>query len=158
MQTESECGDGSNDRDAALHTYSLIRTYLAGGAGAYLYWNMVLDQTGLSTWGWAQNSLIGVNRFTREIVYHFEYYVLKHFSACIDPGAHRLHTTGENADVLAFRNPDGSLVVTLANPGFTERSVTITVGDRMSRLVLKAGSVNTVVLESVSGRILRKTE
>ena len=148
MQTESECGDGSNDREAGLYTYSLIKKYLDGGANAYLYWNMVLDHTGLSSWGCAQNSLIGINRFTREIVRHFEYYVLKHFSACIDPGASRLHTSGEDADVLAFRNPDGSLVVTLANPSFTERTVTAAVGGRMFRLMLKAGSVNTVVLES----------
>jgi len=33
MQTETECGDGSNDWAAALHTWSLIKQYLTNGAG-----------------------------------------------------------------------------------------------------------------------------
>ncbi|MBN1896024.1 glycosyl hydrolase [bacterium] len=149
MQTESECGDGSNDPKAAFHTFALIKTYLEGGANAYLYWNMVLDHTGLSTWGWSQNSLIGINRHTAEVIYHFEYYVLKHFSSCIDPGAHRIGTSGEDADVLAFRNPDESLVVILANPSFTERTVTVAVGSRMYRLLLEEGSVHSLLLKSI---------
>ena len=43
IQTESECGDGSNDWKAAEHTFGLIRHYFTNGANAYMYWNMILD-------------------------------------------------------------------------------------------------------------------
>lgn len=55
-QTENECGDGRNGWDYAEYTFSLIWHFLHNGAGAYTYWNMVLDEGGVSTWGWRQNS------------------------------------------------------------------------------------------------------
>lgn len=48
MQTETECGDGSNDWAAAEHTFGLMKHYFSNGANAYMYWNMVLDKTGKS--------------------------------------------------------------------------------------------------------------
>jgi len=52
MQTETECGNGSNNWAAARHTWDLIKHYFENGASAYMYWNMVLDETGSSRWGW----------------------------------------------------------------------------------------------------------
>lgn len=51
MQTESKCGDGKNDIYAGFYTFSLMKKYLAGGASSYVYWNMVLDTSGISTQG-----------------------------------------------------------------------------------------------------------
>jgi len=148
MQTESECGDGSNDHGAGLYTWTLIKQYFEGGANSYLYWNMVLDQTGNSTWGWSQNSLVTVNRFTREVRYNFEYYVMKHVGAFIQPGAVRIQTGGDDAQALAFRNPDDTIVVVLSNPSFNPWTMTIRVNERMIRIQAPAGSVNTVVWPS----------
>src|SRR4030042_2256456 len=100
MQTESECGNGSNDWNAAEYTFSLIRHYLENGANSYMYWNMVLDETGKSHWGWKQNSLITVNSLTSEVTLNPEYYLLRHLSYFVLPGARRIETSGEYGDLL----------------------------------------------------------
>ena len=114
MQTESECGNGANNWDAAAHTWSLIHQYIANGASRYMYWNMVLDETGLSTWGWKQNALITVLRADHQVRYNPEFYLLKHLSAFVQLGARRIGT-GDSPDALAFANPDGTIVVVMAN-------------------------------------------
>ncbi len=90
MQTESECGDGSNDWKAAEYTWSLIKHYFENGISAYMYWNMVLDETGKSRWGWKQNSLITVDTKTRNFRYNPEYYLFKQLSHTVKPGAVKL--------------------------------------------------------------------
>lgn len=60
MQTETECGNGENNWKSAEYTWSLINHYMNNGANSYMYWNMVLDSTGVSTWGWKQNMMIGL--------------------------------------------------------------------------------------------------
>jgi glucosylceramidase len=146
-QTESECGDGANDMRAALYTFSLMKRYFEGGANAYLYWNMVLDETGYSTWGWKQNALITVNRFTRTMAYNDEFYLMQHLSRFVKPGAVRIRTSGFDEDAFAFKNPDGTLVLLAANPGFTARELTLRLGDRMVRIWLPEGSIHTFVVE-----------
>jgi glucosylceramidase len=145
-QTESECGDGSNDMKAALYTFSLMKKYFEGGASAYLYWNMILDETGGSTWGWKQNSLLSVNRYTRTVKYNDEFYGMAHLSHFVLPGAVRIGTRGYDEDAFAFENPDGSIVLLTANPGFTARELTIRLGDRMVRVTVPDGSINTFVV------------
>lgn len=65
MQTESECGNGQNNWNSAEYTWSLIRQYIGNGANSYMYWNMILDDSGKSTWGWSQNMIISVNQRNR---------------------------------------------------------------------------------------------
>ena len=55
-QTEQECGDGSNDWRYCRYAWTLMKHYLENGASAYYYWNISLQQGGVSRWGWAQNS------------------------------------------------------------------------------------------------------
>ncbi len=114
MQTETECGDGSNDWPAAQYTFNLMKHYFKHGANAYLYWNMVLDETGKSQWGWKQNAMITVNSETKEVTYNPEFYLMKHFSHFIHPGAQKIESSDENC--LAFKNSD-SVVIIYFNKG-----------------------------------------
>jgi glucosylceramidase len=114
MQTETECGNGSNDWDAAEHTFRLMKHYFENGANSYMYWNMVLNETGKSQWGWKQNSMISINTKTGEATYNPEFYLMKHFSYFIEPGASKLESAEENC--LAFKNP-GSITVIYYNAG-----------------------------------------
>jgi glucosylceramidase len=50
MQTESECGNGEKNWESAEYTWSLINHYLNNGMNDYMYWNMILDPSGKSTW------------------------------------------------------------------------------------------------------------
>ncbi|HEY0217407.1 MAG TPA: glycoside hydrolase family 30 protein [Cellulomonas sp.] len=116
MQTESECGFGSNAWEDAEYVFHLVRHYLQHGASGYTYWNMALEPGGLSTWGWPQNSLITVDAEARTFTRNFEYYVLRHYSAAVRPGAVRLGVTGRfSAQGSAYANPDGSIAVVVQN-------------------------------------------
>ncbi|MBR1476227.1 MAG: glycoside hydrolase family 30 protein [Muribaculaceae bacterium] len=115
MHTEAECGNGCNDWAAAEHTWWQMSHYLRHGASMFTYWNMILDQTATSPWGWRQNSLITVDTERKTVAYHPEFYLMKHLCHSVQPGAHRLLTPPDNGQVLAFENPDGKVVVVLVN-------------------------------------------
>ncbi len=122
MQTESECGDGSNDWDAAEYTWSLIKHYMENGTNTYLYWNMILDETGKSRWGWKQNSLITVNSETGEATYNPEYYLFKHLTHFVRPGARKLKTPEGQEGSLFFLNPGNELCGVLVNDSTTAKA------------------------------------
>jgi glucosylceramidase len=120
MQTETECGNGSNDWAAAQHTFELMKHYFENGANSYMYWNMVLNETGKSQWGWKQNSMISINTETGEIIYNPEFYLMKHFSYFIEPGAKKLESIDGNC--LAFKNPNSIVIIYCNNGNATERT------------------------------------
>lgn len=143
MQTESECGFGSNDWAAAEHTFDLMKHYFANGANAYMYWNMVLNETGKSQWGWKQNSLVTIDSNTKEVKYNPEFYLMKHFSAFVEAGSHKIETSDENC--IAFKN-SGSVVIFYYNNGeAAEKS--FEVGSSSINASLKAKSLNTFIIE-----------
>ncbi len=145
-QSEQECGDGQNDWKYCVYTWGLLKHYLTSGANAYLYWNIALKQGGLSRWGWRQNSLVTVDEAARTYQWTHEYYLLKHLSHYVRPGARRLTTTGPYDNLLAFQNPDQSIVVVAQNAGPAARTVAIRVGQRVLAPRLPADSFSTLVL------------
>jgi glucosylceramidase len=146
-QSEQECGDGKNDWKYCTYTWNLMKHYLSSGANAYLYWNISLKKGGVSRWGWSQNSLVTVDETAKTYQFNHEYYLLKHLSHYVQPGAHRLATSGTFANLLAFQNPDKSVVVVAQNEADTDRTVRLKVGPRTVAPVLKANSFNTLLLK-----------
>lgn len=147
MQTENECGDGSNNWEYAEYVFGLIRHYLTNGANAYTYWNMVLEPGGLSTWGWSQNAMITINPETKEVIYNPEYYVMKHYSHFIKPGAKRLKTTGHwNSMASAFLNPDGELIIIVQNALNRDQKFSFEGLDKSFTVTLERNSFHTFVL------------
>jgi glucosylceramidase len=142
MQTESECGNGEKNWKSAEYTWSLINHYINSGVNSYMYWNMVLDPSGKSTWDWVQNMLISVDKTTKSVVYYPEYYIMKHLSHFVQPGAYRLKTSG-GKDHLAFVNPDGAKVLVLINTAEVDKKFSVAVGDKMLEVNVKAKSFNT---------------
>lgn len=145
MQTENECGGGENNWSSAEHTWSLIKHYINRGAEAYIYWNFILETPGISHWGWVQNSMVTINKSTGEVVYTPEFYVMKHLSHYVKPGASLL-AVSDNTDLLAFKNPDGKIIIILANSTATDKQQTLKVADKVLDITLKANSFNTIVL------------
>ncbi len=156
-QTEQECGDGRNDWRYCRYAWSQMKHYLGNGASAYLYWNLSVQQGGLSSWGWAQNSLVTVDTTAKTFVYNHEYYLMKHVSHFVRPGARVLETSSYNGyeNQLAFANPDGSLVVVMQNDLGEELPVRLMIGGRIIAPTLPADSFNTFVVppaESAPGQ------
>jgi glucosylceramidase len=144
-QTEQECGDGRNDWRYCRYAWSLIKHYLGNGAGAYMYWNVSLLKGGISRWGWAQNSLVTVDAAAKTFVYNYEYYLMKHLSHFVMPGARLLETASYNGyeNQLAFVNPDGGIVVIMQNDLSEEMPVRLKIGDTLIAPILPADSFNT---------------
>ena len=146
-QTEQECGDGRNDWRGAMHSWDLMKHYFGNGVQSYFYWNTSLLDGGISTWMWRQNSLVVVDKEKGTYRYSPEYYVLKHASHYVQPGARVLTLGGTYADALGFLNPDGRAVLLLANQSDTPQAVSIEGLPGRPRVVtLPAGSINTLVL------------
>ncbi len=147
MQTENECGDGRNSWDYAHYVFALLRHYLANGVNAYIYWNLILEQGGVSTWGWRQNSLATVEVEERSYALTPEFRVMQHFSHVVSPGARRLEVSGHWAgNAVAFRNRDGGQVVMVDNPLSTQQELRLQVGRRRWLAVLPSRSFNTFVV------------
>ena len=142
-QTEQECGDGQNDWKGAMYSWNLMKQYLNNGVSVYEYWNTSLLKGGISRWGWAQNSLVVVDEIPGEYAYTYEYYMMKHASHFVLPGAKKLATKGY-ADALAFQNTDHSVIVILANQTDEAMKVKIRIGDHVLTPTLEANSMNTI--------------
>ena len=145
--TEQECGNGANDWKGAMHAWDLMREYITNGCQGYFYWNTSLFEGEPSTWGWRQNSLVVVNRYAASWRFTPEFYVLRHASHYVQPGAKVLDLGGTYADALAFVNPDGQVVVLLANQTDAPASVTVQLSGKNRTLELPANSLNTITID-----------
>jgi len=141
MQTETECGDGSNDWKAAEHTFDLMKHYFKNGANAYMYWNMVLDETGKSQWGWKQNSMISIDKASGKVVYNPEFYLMKHLSYFVKPGSKYLKVSGDE-NCLAFLT-DNHVVILYYNADETDKTKSFILRGQMFTVSLKGKSFNT---------------
>lgn len=151
LQSENECGDGENTWAYARYVYDLFQHYLSNGAYAYVYWNMVLEDEGESTWGWKQNSLFTVNEASSDYKMTHEYYVMKHFSRYVEKGAKRLKLSGPfTGNSVAFMNPDGKIVVVAFNPFEVSMTMGIQMDGSDYNFLLEADSMNTMIIDSVS--------
>jgi glucosylceramidase len=146
--SEQECGDGKNDWAYTSYCWNLMKSYFRSGATAYMYWNIALAQGALSTWGWKQNSLISVDTATGTFRYTHDYYLFKHLSHFVEVGAHRVETSGTCDDALAFRNPDGTLVVLLRNELAHPQRIMIHTQQRNVALELLPDSIATLALRT----------
>jgi glucosylceramidase len=146
-QTEQECGNGKNTWEASCYAWNLMKHYLNNGTNAYEYWNTSLEEGGMSRWGWKQNSLVTVNRENGTYKFTYEYYLLKHLSHYVLPGAQRLAVSGEFSNLLVFKNIDDSYVLVIHNDKDTEIRPSIKIGERGISPILKPKSFNTIVLD-----------
>ena len=147
-QSEQECGDGKNDWHYAGYCWDLMKHYLQSGASGYMYWNISLKTGGESHWGWPQNSLVTVDAEAKSYRFNHEYYLMKHVSHFVQRGARHLETQGTFDDVLAYLNPDQSVVVVLRNESGYEKAIDISIGSRKVAGSMAADSFNTLLLHA----------
>lgn len=118
-----------NDLNYAKESWGYIRDAMKNGLTAYNTWNMVLDKGGKgidNTRIWAQNALLvaDAGQLTKTPVY----YVFRHFSQFVAPGATRVDATG--GDAVAFKNPDGSVVAVMYNSGAANENYVVDIGGK----------------------------
>ncbi len=145
-QSEQECGDGTNSWSYSGYCWNLMKHYFRSGASAYMYWNIATDRNGMSTWGWAQNSLVSVDSDAKTFRYNHDYYFLKHLTQFVDQGAHNIEITGTCDDALAFVNPGGTVVALLRNELPHAQLVQVAVKDRVATVELPPDSIGTLAI------------
>lgn len=152
-QTEHKCGNypwmggkgppAPNDMAYATESWGLIKAWITTDkVNAYSAWNMVLDPAGDGNDGtraWYQNALLVVNN--GKLVITPTYYVFRHLSQFVDPGAKVVGTTG--GDAIAFKNPDGTIVAALYNSGAAKK-YTVAVGGKKMQFDMPGSGWATV--------------
>ena len=145
-QSEQECGNGKNDWKYSKYTWGLMKHYFTNGVSSYMYWNTSLPQNSISRWGWKQNSLVSVNAGQKTYQYNYDYYVLKHLSHFVKQGAKLLSSNVTFQNLLAFVNPDKSIVIVLQNEGEAEKLIHIKLQNKIIEVKLEADSFNTILV------------
>jgi len=158
-QTEHKCGNypwgdadypsfnsskAPNDQAYGVESWTYIRNWIKAGVTSYSAWNMVLDQVGLgidTKRVWPQNALLVVDTGSKKLIQTPAFYVFRHFSQFVDPGAKVVGTSG--GDALAFKNPDGTLVAVMFNSGGAKTSI-ISIGGKKLQFAMPGNGWATV--------------
>lgn len=142
IHTEAPCHNGANSWEEAKEIFKDMLTYLENGCENYCYWNLILDETCYSSWNWQQNSLITINKKTKEVKYNPEYYVMKHFSSVVKPGATRIESFGNyEGDFISFLNKDGSIACIINNFTDSNKEIVINIGGKSIEIIIEADSI-----------------
>lgn len=151
MQTEHKPGNfpylvegfdperAPNDHGHAIESWQFIREWVEAGVHSYSAWNMILDPAGLDldvVRPWPKSSLLVVDPSTGALVMTPAYYVFRHLSYFVEPGAVRLQVNGVEA--LAFENPDGAIATVVFNPEATAEEVALAVKGTVVRFTVPA--------------------
>jgi len=134
-----------NDFNYALESFGNIGQWLLTGVNSYSAWNMVLDTAGLSMANWPQNALLTVDTGAGTLNITPAYYVFRHFSQFIAPGAVRVATGGSSSFVsYAFKNPDGSHALIMYNPNTSSVQTIASVAGKMIEFTVPANAFATL--------------
>jgi glucosylceramidase len=112
----------------------------------FIDWNIVLDQRGGPNHvGNFCDAPVLVDTNTKEVRYSAAFYYLGHFSKYVQPGAHRVATTGIPAGLqaIAFQNPDRSLAIVVMNAGDKPQSFTLAAGGDAVACTIPAHGIHT---------------
>jgi glucosylceramidase len=133
-----------NDHAYGIESWGYIRNAITKGhVSVYNAWNMVLDKYGLgidTSRDWKQDALLVVDG--GKVTATPAYYVFRHLSQYVVPGAKVVGTSG--GDAVAFKNPDGSLVVVAYNSGAANNNFIVAIGAKKLQFAMPANGWATV--------------
>jgi glucosylceramidase len=148
----TECSGTSSGDDAATFRDTLRwqGVNLAIGATrnwarSVAIWNMALDHNHGPVIGSCTNCMGVVTTNGGNVTYNAEYYVLGHLSKFVQPGAVRIDSTGYGEGGIqnvAFRNPDGRIVLVALNSGGAQ-NFRVSYGGQTFGYHLPAGALAT---------------
>ena len=158
-ETEASGGDWQTGNVLVEEGRELVDTMRNWGQ-SYVLWNMALDQDhgpyattqdgqhgcntcrGILKIAWDKNGGGAPSSFTPEL----DYYVLGHASKFLQANAYRVYSD-ENVTAglhdVAFRNPDGSIVLYVVNAGASDSTFSVKFQERYFTPTVKAGSIAT---------------
>ncbi|MBB3108921.1 glucosylceramidase [Paenibacillus phyllosphaerae] len=150
--TESSGGEWATDFGGNLKwdMQNLIIGATRNWARTVLKWNLALDEQHGPQNGGCQDcrGIVTVNQQSGEVTLNEEYYAFGHASKFVKSGAYRIASSGMEEGALshvAFRNPDGAIVLVAFNTAQTEASFDVRLGDQAYPVRLPAGAAATYV-------------
>jgi glucosylceramidase len=133
-----------NDQAYGVESWGYIRDAITKlKVTSYNAWNMVLDKVGYgidTTRAWAQDTLLVVDG--GKLNPTPAYYVFRHLSQYVAPGATVVGTTG--GDAVAFKNPDGSLIAVVFNSGAANPNYVVAFGAKKFQFAMPSNGWATV--------------
>jgi glucosylceramidase len=133
-----------NDQAYGVESWGYLRDAISKGkVTSYSAWNMVLDKNGLgndTSREWKQNALLVAD--SGKVNPTPAYYVFRHLSQYVTPGATVVGTTG--GDAVAFKNPDGSLVAVVFNSGAANANYVVAFGAKKFQFAMPSNGWATV--------------
>ncbi|PZO74006.1 MAG: glycosyl hydrolase [Sphingomonas hengshuiensis] len=123
-------------------------------ARGVLLWNLALDPRGGPHKGGCDNcrGVVTIDPVKGEVRRELEYYALGHLSRFVAPGATRIDT-GMAADIpnVAFRNPDGSIVLLAYNRSDGAKRIAARVDTRIVSHLLPSGAAISILWNASRG-------
>jgi glucosylceramidase len=131
------------------HTRFLTVGAVRNSARTVVTWNLALDPAGGPHNGGCDTcvGVVTIDPTTGEVTREADYYVLGHATKFVRLGATRIGSTVDgNIHDVAFRNPDGSIVLIVVNDDWGTGTATFNVrlGKRAFSYALPAGAVATM--------------
>ena len=144
MHTEGNCYNGQNTTHQAFKRLKEVASYINYGIPNYCYWNMILDETGKSGWGWKQNSLINIDSKTQEVIYNPDYSVIALFSKYMQPGAKRIASYAK--ETLISLKKDNKIYLFVQNKSDKEKKYRcVEKGETVATATIPAKSVAVII-------------
>jgi glucosylceramidase len=129
-------------------TQHLIIGATRNWARGVLFWNLALDEKHGPHLGGCGNcrGVVTIDSKSGAVTRNDEYYVLAHASRFVRQGARRIASSSGVAGVesVAFKNPDGSIVLVVANTASDERRFGVAWRGKALAYTLPAGGVATL--------------
>jgi O-glycosyl hydrolase len=124
-----------------------IISFLRNWARCYNAWVTIIDHKAQPNPGphdCSPTSIV-LNSETLELEYRFDYYMYGHFTKFINTGAVRISSDPSSKSLpnAAFKNPDNSLVLLVANTGRKKQAITIVWRQQCLKAELDAKSIAT---------------
>jgi len=146
MHTEGNCFNGKNTIEQAYTRLNEVASYINNGIPNYCYWNMILNETGNSGWGWKQNSLINIDREKQVVTYNPDYAVIALLSKYMQPGAKRIASYA-NGTLISVKK-DGKVFLFVQNESDKDKNyICVENGETVASATVPAESVAVIIYE-----------
>ncbi|WP_343328571.1 hypothetical protein [Polaribacter staleyi] len=128
MNTETKCYNGDNSTQQAKERIAEIANYINAGSTNYCYWNLILNETSKSAWGWKQNSLLIINRKNGDIKYTPDYNAMYLASNTIIKGDKRIAHISKHR-IVTTKNRNNEIKVLIQNDKPTNKVIRLMIDE-----------------------------
>lgn len=146
----SRYGENNELQNAQMYAHDMIGNF-KNGMDTFIDWNIVLDEQGGPNHvsNFCEAPIICDTR-TGTYSKKLSFYYIEHFSRYISSGAVRIATTQftEKIEVVAFKNPDGILVVILLNRQTELTEIYLRISEKLLNIKIPRESIVTITVSN----------